>query len=44
MSSIAAPAPRLAVSAPARWRTLALPVIATVAAAILATCAWLCGH
>src|SRR4051794_11354171 len=44
MSSIAAPAPRLAVSAPARWRTAALPTGATLLAVILATLAWQYGH
>src|SRR5262245_52525196 len=44
MSSIAAPAPQLAVAASARWRSVVPPVVATVAAVILATCAWLYGN
>jgi hypothetical protein len=44
MSSIAAPAPRLAVSAPDRWRTAAVPVTATVLAVIMAVYAWQYGN
>lgn len=44
MSSIAAPAPRLAISTSARWRTVGVPVVATVAAELLATAAWLYGN
>lgn len=44
MSSIAAPAPQLAVSASARWRTAILPVGATILAVWLAIWAWQNGN
>ncbi len=44
MSSIAAPAPQVAVNASARWRTVVLPVGATVLALWLAIWAWQNGN
>jgi hypothetical protein len=44
MSSIAAPAPRGAVSVPAGWRTFSVPAAATTAALALAGAGWLYGN
>lgn len=44
MSSIAAPAPQLAVATSARWRTVVLPVAATILAFWLALWAWQNGN
>jgi hypothetical protein len=44
MSSIAAPAPRVAVRAPASRGAVIIPVVATIAGEILATIAWMYGN